>query len=205
MMSFLTPALLLSLALTASSLFMTQVRAQDHKHHGQEHKHHEHDQALHNQDHGAHTHGLANLTLVMENKLLNLHLLAPAESLLGFEHLAQTSAEKQQVENVRKILRRPDNVSNLAQFCKAVDIKINTAAVLPADNAPDNPHLSHRDHAEIELNYRFKCAGPEKITKVSISLFEHFPRLERIRVIWLTDSAQGLRELSPDSTEFNLG
>ena len=47
----------------------------------------------HNINHAAHIHGLATLTLAIENNVLEIQLESPAINLIGFEHQANSSEE----------------------------------------------------------------------------------------------------------------
>ena len=193
------------LPLVAVLAFINVAQAHDHNHkHDHDHKHeHKHDEQ---EDHGAHTHGLANIAMVFEGKQIDFSFSAPAESIVGFEHKATNKKEKQNVKDAREILSSAKNISSLINYCQVVSQNIDTEQLLPTthDHGHDHEHGSKSKHAEVEFNYRFECDDISDIDTISIELFNHFPRLERIRTVWLTNTAQGMRELTRKNNTFNL-
>lgn len=186
--------------------FINVAQAHDHNHkHDHDHKHeHKHDKHDKHEGHGAHTHGLANIAMVFEGKQIDFSFSAPAESIVGFEHKATNAEEKQKVEGARKILSSAKNISNLTDSCQVVSQNIDTEQLLPEAHDHDHEHDSESKHAEVEFNYRFECDDISDIDTISIELFNHFPRLERIRTVWLTNTAQGMRELTSQYHTLNL-
>lgn len=154
-----------------------------------------------NESHSAHTHGLADMAIVFEDNLIDISFSAPAESLVGFEHIAESAKDKQKVKQVRAILTNTLNISDLEAHCSVIDKHINTDQVL----ADTKEHVETKNqHAEVKFNFRYKCNNISEIETITIKLFEHFPRLERIRAVWLTNTTQGLQELTAQSNHIGV-
>ena len=167
------------------------------KSHEQKHSHNHHS-GLH-----AHVHGEAELTLVIEKQRLHMNLTAPAESLLGFEHQANTQHEKNMVKQAVKHLSTLNHVINFKTTnCQLTEQNVDTSSVMP--DTLTREQSTHAQHAEISASYGFSCQHPEQITAMSIELFRHFERLTKIHSIWLTERQQGSQVLTPSSPVLNL-
>ena len=71
---------------------------------------HAHDDHDHDHAHGtlgAHEHGVAKLNAVLDGNTLELELDSPAMNLVGFEHAANSDADKAKVAAVRQQLEQP--------------------------------------------------------------------------------------------------
>jgi len=65
----------------------------------------------------------------------------------------------------------------------------------------DQPNESH---SEVSASYVFDCANSIKLKSVTISLFEHYSSLEKIKVNWVTETQQGESVLSSKSSTIEL-
>lgn len=67
----------------------------------------------------------------------------------------------------------------------------------------DDNHGDGDTHSEISASYRFKCSGTAGLNAVTVNLFQHFPAIEEIEVMWITASGQGGAELTGRSNTFS--
>src|SRR3990167_1068345 len=77
---------------------------------------HEHDHAHDHAEHGsldAHEHGAAQLNVVLDGKMLHLQLDSPAMNLVGFEHAAESAADKAKVATAHSLLAQPQALFGL--------------------------------------------------------------------------------------------
>ena len=107
--------------------------------------------------HQAHVHGLAELTLAVEDKQLEIEFTSPAANLLGFEHAAHTESEKQALKQTTAQLKQ---ALQLFAFAGAnCTLQQQTIIVPPAlsgtekacnhhDEAAHKDHDSHKAHQE---------------------------------------------------------
>ena len=164
-----------------------------------------------------HVHGHGELTLVIENNLVEVAFNAPAESIVGFEHKPANDAEKHHVKSIYQDLHKPLNFFNFSQAqCKVVETSIDFGALTPTDehehhghehrhdhhdkhHHDEHDHHGHHDdstHSEVEAHYRFECANIGKLNVVTLNIFEHFPSLEQLEAIWLVPQGQGANTLT---------
>ena len=187
--------------------------AHDHDH-GHEHRHDpkNHDNHDHHEHHGAHVHGIANANLVVENKDIYFELIAPADTIVGFEHAASTPSEKEKVANAKQLLV---NTAQLFSFesgdCKAVDVAIDMSGLVASDGH-EHDHSdeeTHGKHIEVTASYQFSCKNIAKAPQVELSFFRYFKTLEQLRVEWVNYTAngrtqQGMEKLSSSDSKLTL-
>jgi hypothetical protein len=154
----------------------------------QNHTHHNHD---------AHDHGLAQITLAIDVNTILINLVAPAHSLIGFEHRAHTPKEITTVHNLKKSLANNKLVLALPKAgCTLIESKIETGELLAVDESKQPPHNSHSKHNEITVSYNLRCPQLANVSTASVHLFEYFPEIEEINVLWITESQQGAASLT---------
>jgi hypothetical protein len=142
-----------------------------------ESSHHDHDAPQ--QD--AHLHGYTELMIAIEGSALEINFESPASSIVGFEHRATSSEQFQLIEEARGILES------------------STEAML------DTEHQGHeQDHSEITASYEYACSQAQSLDAISVNLISRFPRIEKIRTIWLTETKQGAAELTQKSNLFRI-
>lgn len=162
---------------------------------------HEHHDQLH-----AHVHGHAELMLTIDNQTVLVNVIAPAESLVGFEHQATSQLEKQQVAKTEAILAKSDHVIKLnGGNCTLEEVELDTSAIYPIeDEHHAHEHETHKGHSEISASYLFNCESPSKIKSSAVTLFKHFYALEQVRAVWIGPSNQGSKLLVASSPIFEL-
>ena len=167
----------------------------------------------------AHTHGLASMTVVYDAGQLQIEVETPAANLLGFEHEPQNAQQWQQLEQIKKSLKKPATAIGLTSDCVIhsidVDMPFSEAA---HDNHDDDHHAHHDDHddhdkhdqdkhahhdeadahdmhKDIRLNYVWHCddVQPKSIT---VNLFQHFTGFEKIEAQWIVAGKQGANMLT---------
>jgi Protein of unknown function (DUF2796). len=169
-------------SLMAMLLLAAPVFAEPYQH---AHSHnHDHDHANENQE--AHTHGEVLLQLVADQQELVVAMASPAVNFLGFEHAVQSDAERQAVQAMEQRLNKVASWLNLrGGDCTAVEVQVDASALSGA-NA----------HADITLTAQFSCAAPAKLTGVELTLFKHFPEIEKITLEWMVSGKQGRATLT---------
>ncbi len=158
----------------------------------------------------AHIHGLATLTLALESGVLEIQFESPAANLIGFEHKAKLTKEKQVVKQTETILKSPKLLfSFVGTHCKPKETTVDISGVMDSerDQHEHHNHLKAHDdsgHSEITARYRFNCIDIKKLDSVSISLFDQFPRIEKINAMWVTEARQGADLLNPNRKTISL-
>ena len=163
----------------------------------------------------AHVHGLATLTLALENQSLEIEFESPAANIVGFEHKAKSAKEKEAVKAAETILQTAVDLFVFAgASCQLKEVQVDISGIMQEEHDDhghhhDHHHSSHDDHkddshSEIKAHYHFTCNGARKLESVSTALFSQFPGIETINAMWVTDTRQGSTLLNPDSTQFSL-
>lgn len=161
----------------------------------------------HNHDHahgtlGAHEHGVAKLNAVLDGNTLELELDSPAMNLVGFEHAANSDADKAKVAAVRQQLEQPLKLFGLpaAAGCKEDQQELESPLFGDAPKADDDgdDHEHSHQHSDIGAHYQLTCANPDKLTQVDLDpLFKAFPATQKITVQLIGPNGQKGVETTP--------
>ena len=156
-----------------------------------------------------HTHGLVTMTIAFENQKLQLQLDSAADSFLGFEHKARKAGEVIELERVRKLLVSPKLLFVIdADNCRPEKHNVDLSQFYfkegntpkGNDKGKQNSYLenhSKSEHKEINLSYQFQCHSGHRLSRITVNLFQLFPRIKKINVMWVTDTGQGSEILTP--------
>ncbi|WP_409281157.1 DUF2796 domain-containing protein [Pseudomonas defluvii] len=162
-------------------------------------KHHDH-------AHGsldAHEHGVAHLNVVLDDKTLELELESPAMNLVGFEHAANSAADKAKVAAVRKQLEQPLTLFGLASAAQCTETDEALESPLfgdtPSDDDASDDHHAEHEHSEIHAHYQLTCEQPGKLADLDLSpLFKAFPATQKITVQLIGPNGQKGLEATPN-------
>ncbi len=160
----------------------------------------------HHGNHPAHVHGVGKLDVALEGNTLTLHLDTPLINVVGFEHAASSSKDKDTVRAAAKTLRDVGRIfaTDAAAQCKPAEVQLESAALAPAllgEKAPASAQDAPGDgHADLDGDFTLVCASPGALNTVDVSgLFAAFPGFQRIDVQLATPSKQGAVQLVPGS------
>ena len=142
---------------------------------------------------GAHVHGVAKLEIAIDSATLTLNLESPLDNLLGFEHLPTNAREKLAVREMADRLNHPATlfVPTLAAQCKSVSTKL-ASPVLALARVTDSD-----GHADLDGEFVFQCAHPQRIHDVEVRLFDAFPNMRQIDVQLISSHGQTAIRLLP--------
>lgn len=164
--------------------------------------HHDHE-PLH-QD--THLHGHVELRLALENTNLELYLESPSVNIVGFEYIATSDQHIQAARDAKSIFESPAEIFSLSDGnCSLSHSNVNFSAILQTtekhqgSDHGDNHEAHQVDHSEITVGYKYHCRHGEELDVIKVKLIDHFPGIEKIKVIWLTETKQGTVELTPES------
>jgi len=144
--------------------------------------------------HSAHVHGQAELSIAIEHNTVFLSFVAPAESLVGFEHQASSAAEIKKVTLLKQQLANSQSIFKVVDGqCEVNDKHLDMAMIEPSAHAGEH---HHNDHAEISVNYQLKCKQIENLSTITLSAFESFEYLKKISAIWVFAHKQGAQVLT---------
>lgn len=155
----------------------------------------------------AHVHGVSELTLAMEGKVLEIEFISPAMNLVGFEHQARTENDMAALEIAQLVLAKADELFLISgTACTLVSASTDVSAVLedshsaPSHAAKSDAHkhdpAPNDSHSEITANYHYHCENMAELASISVALFEHFSGVHHIRVMWVKEAQQGAKKLN---------
>ncbi len=176
---------------------------------------HDHD------DHGnldSHVHGSSTLLIAKEGKQVQLQLESPAANLLGFEHRASTSKEKEHLDHVKALLNSPELLFSIpakkANSCKIQSIDLDLTPFEAAEidsHKHEHDHDKHEDHHEssdahqdITASYEYLCENANDVQSIKMHLMKQFPAIEKLQVMWVSEQGQGSKTLTPGQTELQF-
>ena len=161
----------------------------------------------------SHEHGAANLMMVMEEEKLQIEFEVPSESLIGFEHFPKSRSNRGNFNEAIKILSDPSKLFSTPAEAECLLTGLNVSQNLFSSEGEcgheeedkhgheDNDEHGHEDsekaeiHSEFKSNYYWNCLHIDEIDSIGNKFFSFFPRIEEIRVTWITSSGQGSLEL----------
>lgn len=198
----------LLLALPFALLPLAAAHANEHKH---EHAH-EHAEHAEHAEHGslnAHEHGVALLNVVLDGTSLELQLESPAMNLVGFEHAANSAADKAKVAAARSQLEQPLALFGIASGDCTVSMQELESPLFEGaahdEHAHDEHHGDASEHSEIHAHYRLDCKQPGELKQLNLAeLFKRFPATGKIQVQLIAPSGQQGLELTPANASLSF-
>jgi len=189
----------LLLALPFALLSLAAAQANEHNH-AQANDHAEYDSL------DAHEHGAARLNVVLDGQALELQLESPAMNLAGFEHAANSAADKAKVATVRGQLQDPQALFGLnAGDCTLSEQELESALFEEAAHDEQHADEDESEHSEIHAHYQLDCKKPSELKQLNLSeLFKRFPATEKIQVQLIGPSGQQGVELTPANASLNF-
>lgn len=158
----------------------------------------------HGHGHGVHEHGVSDMTLVVEGRLVEMELESPAANLIGFEHRPRDAKQQAMLDRAVESLNDGATLFGFdpaAADCRQVRVILLSSLLHEDDEDDHHDHHGHdHDHADIFAAWRFECAGGALRGIDLGSLFNRFPGIERVRVQVATDSGQTARDLTAGSS-----
>lgn len=149
-------------------------------------------------EHSTHVHGVSQMTVAVENQSLEIQLTSPAMDLLGFEHKAES---EKAIEMLKQVSTQLNNHAQLFQFegrvCEHVQTTLDTSHFYQSDkhhsdeSHKDQHEHDHAGHSELVANYQYYCECPSALSELSVTLFDHFPDIHKMNVMWVTERLQG--------------
>ena len=139
-----------------------------------------------------HTHGEGKLQILQAGSEWQFVLQLSAADVLGFEYAPSTTSEKKRYEETQKVFQRFDDIFTLSNTCELLDITLES----PWEVANEHEGHAHRNtHSDFRVAYLLSCQGP--IKRIEMSGFPHWPSLQHVNAIWVTNKGQGALEITP--------
>ena len=134
-------------------------------------------------EHAGHSHGQGQLELVVQGGSVKANFEIPMESLLGFEHLPKTPAQKKAMADLQAGVTQPEYVLRLPKAA---------ACELKSVQAQSDMFLGKKStHSDLDLSIEFTCSQPAELKQIEFPIFKKHPRLKSLKVDMLTPKGQG--------------
>ena len=132
--------------------------------------------------HAAHSHGVGNLELVVQGSSVKASFEIPMESLLGFEHLPRTPAQKKAMADLQTATAQASYFITLpaAADCQPKSLQVNA----------DMFKAQKSEHSDLDVALEFSCAQPSALKQLDIPLFKKHPRLSSLKVDMVSPKGQ---------------
>ena len=163
----------------------------------------------------SHEHGAANLKIALEGEKIQVEFEVPSESLIGFEHFPKSQSNRENFRNAIKILSIPSKLFSISREGECLLVGMNISQSL-FSNEEEHGHDESEDehgkdesedehghdqsekseiHSEFKSNYSWNCQHLDEIDSIGTQLMTVFPKIEEIRVNWISNNGQGSLEL----------
>ena len=151
----------------------------------------------------SHEHGAAKLMMVMEGEKLQVEFEVPSESLIGFEHFPKSQSNRKNFNEAIKILSDPSKLFSQPIKAECLLVGMNVSQSLFSNEEEHGHDESEKSeiHSEFESNYYWNCQHLDEIDSIGTQLMSFFPRIEEIRVNWISNNGQGALELESEDDQ----
>ena len=170
----------------------------------------------------SHEHGAAIIKMVMEDEKLQIEFEVPSESLIGFEHFPKSQSNRENFNKAIKILSDPSKIFSQPIKAECLLVGMNVSQSLFSneeehghDESEKEEEYGHDEsekeeehghdesekseiHSEFKSNYYWNCQHLDEIDSIGTQLMSFFPRIEEIRVNWISNNGQGSLELESE-------
>lgn len=126
----------------------------------------------------AHQHGVVRLDVAVDARTLTVHLEAPLDSLLGFEHRPRNDAQRRAAD---ALLTRMKEVPALLRPDASAQCSL-TRTLIESEALSPKAGVKEEAHVDLDATYEFDCQQPEHLAGIEIGLFDAFKRIQRIEV-----------------------
>lgn len=176
-------------------------------------------------DLGAHEHGVGKLNIAFEKGQIALELEAPGADIVGFEHHAESAADRQKVDAAIAILAKPLDILALPAEakCQVKEAKVELHggeeeeheehhAEKDEHDEHDGGHAKHAEHHEDEAaghtefhaEYVLSCADTSAVTRIEFPYFSTFPNAKELEVQMISDKGSTAFEVVRDKPRLDL-
>ena len=129
----------------------------------------------------SHIHGRGQAKVKITGDKVVIRLLLPVHSILGFEREPQTEEQRQALARAEAMLLQASNVIGLAAASKC---QLTTKAL----KVKRFKKKKHHKHADFVLTFKFSCLHPTALNKIQFMLFDNFPRLQNLDVVFSSNA-----------------
>lgn len=163
---------------------------------------------------GAHVHGVSRLNIAVDGTQVEIELEAPGSDIVGFEHMAETDADKAAVTQASAALKAGERLFAFPADagCRLESAEVESPMIMRKNGQPkdhgrggEGDPQDGRRHTEFHAHYLFHCDRPEKLTRIDArNFFARFPAVREIEIQAITPSGQRAGELTPTAATWTF-
>ena len=148
--------------------------------------------------HNSHVHGTSNITIALDNNVLQIQLKTPLMDIAGFEGKPKTQLQKQTLKKVSNELKNWENIFKFpVGSCSNKRVTVLDKHIKEHDHKHKNHNNEEKNlHSEIKVLYEFSCTKPNNFKSLEIGLFKIFPGIKKLNAQWTTFNGQGQKVLN---------
>jgi len=160
-------------------------------------------------EHTSHIHGLAEMTIIIENNSLEIEVKSPAINLVGFEHKASSQKHTAAVNKAELLLSDPKKIFSFSNgYCQLINKSVDLSHIKETHGHIEKEYTTsinkQYNHSEIIAHYFYQCEKTSALSAITVTLFDLFSGLQQISVMWITDIQQGAIMLSATNKVIDL-
>jgi hypothetical protein len=141
----------------------------------------------------AHEHGSIDFEVAVEGKTADFEMSGPAESFIGFEHVAKTAKEKKALVDATNMWNT--KFFELISFDKSLNCKTSGASF--------EQKMEKGNHSEIAAAIKVSCEKDLKGAKVSVNLRSHFKNIKNLKMEIIGNESKTIK-ITKANMEVNL-
>lgn len=162
---------------------------------------------------GAHEHGVGRLDIAFEANRIAITLEAPGADIVGFEHEAESDADRAAVDRAIAALEKPLDLLLLPEAAGCAVSEAH-AALSGDDHDDEKPHDDHAagdahahgegEHSEFHAEYVLTCADPAAVTQIDFAYFKTFENARELEVQLVSDKGAKAFEVTREAPVLDL-
>jgi len=130
-----------------------------------------------------HSHGKGALQLSLNGDVLQGQWTMPMEALLGFEHLPQTAAQTDAMNQLQRSLQNASYFIELPVEAKCQQLEVKAESDMFQG-------IKGKGHSDLNYAFKFKCVNPQALTKFVFPFFKSHIRSNQLKLEWVSLGAQ---------------
>jgi hypothetical protein len=153
-----------------------------------------------------HEHGVGELNIAIENKIINFEFMIPGADIVGFEYKAKSTHD---IATVNSALKKFDDYKNIFIMsgdhqCILLSQKININQEDEHDEHGEHDEHDEETHNEFYVKYSFECDSINLINKVEFPYFVTFPNSGELEVQFISELGSTSFEVEADKPVINI-
>lgn len=154
----------------------------------------------------AHVHGEGQLLIAQQDNQWRFEFVLPAADVLGFEHRPENHEQEEKIASLIKSVDSYKDIMSLPKTCKNIETEHSLKADLHLHDHGESEHEEEhggehahekeheKSHNDVNFSYILECGY--SIKEIEIRIFNLAPSLSALEASWITQSSQGMSELS---------